>query len=868
MFLSGGLLFDEDIPVDVTRTATPGTLPYGQELGTAQSLAAGFGPSFVTWNASTSKFVRTAPMADRTIFPYTGANGLPQWNNQATGALTALTDQQFGVYWIIASNNVNNGISGQVAETIFVRPHNASFASIALAQAATVTALTWTNFPVAEFKVLYRVIFEARTAYTNSTHRCTVREVIDYRKSNLSNAAISSGTVSASSVSVSTGGFSGALDDSTVSPGIPAINSTQQQVNNRLDLFGFISNWNATDAALGYNVGNTVRYLGKIWRCLTANADATFTASKWEAIAIGFVDAITTLRTYSGNDGNLVYCIGNGTVYVYVAAGGALPADNGTTILDTGDAGMTKWKGLSGAFQYDGFVTGGNITPFATNTSFLGGNTTAWAGVYTLVVDTQSTTNTTLAIGTNYATVINIGKSGQTAINLYGTTTWIESATTAIVDKEIVLNRKAGSATSFDAGIGIDSSTTDTPNITKYIRTASTPSTEWVTQNGILLSNGGNTIGGTLTIGAKDAQIVEIVTGTTVKGISIATTGACTFGPATPTAIQHIMNGHLAWDLGTVSGISSTTKRQLGNKECSILFTPVTGNIQFRTGMYIGSADTNLLGLASKYAGRLTLVPTTNATDTMFSIGTFPAGTLNDPVGTETIIVTATPAGAWTFPVSVTAGSATLAANYPLVLTTGDDNANGITFNHVSTAKAYIAVNGTGVNVIAAACPQHSLSICGVAGIYFHGAVGTVHGSMSTTGAWTLGPAAYTGTHTVNGNFQTVFSAGISSIGGVSNTTSLTLGATGGATDVLTVTLPAYAYAWIVIINQTGGAGGTFQMEYSATTVTAIGTNTLSNITVTKAANTSGFILTNTSATPAGISVQVFGAAISNAVLS
>jgi hypothetical protein len=731
MYLNGGLFFDEDVPISITHTATPGTLPYGQNLGTAQSLAAGFGPSFVSWNGATSKFVRTAPMSDKTIFPYTGANGLPQWNNQATGALTALTDQQFGVYWIIVTNNVNNGIAGQTSETIFVRPHNAAFATLAAAQGAAVTDLVWTGFPVAEFKVCYRVIFEARNAYVNSTHRCTVREVIDYRKSNLSNAAISSGTVSAASVSVSTAGFTGALQGLTTGS-VPVTNNNQQLVNSRVDLFGFIGSWSATDAALGYNIGNTVKYLGRVWRCTTANADVVFDQTKWEALAIGFAADVTAQELYSGNDGDLVFNVNNQTIYMYFAAGGSYTRD-GTTVLDTADGGLTRWLALSGAYRYGSTIMEGDLIPNQTAFSLLGSFSSAWNAVFALNLDTQSTTNTTLGIGTSFATVVNIGRSGA-AINLYGSTTYIESTNTQLVDKLITLNK--GGAAASGSGVGIEVEENNV--ITRYIKTHGTAATlEWIANSatGVILTNGGNTIGGTLTIGAKDAQIVNIVTGTSVIGVSISTAGVCTF-PVSATIGSTAASNH---PLGVIAAT---------NKSASMSFTQ-NSTVKAYIGV-TGSGGDSFLAAATSGD----LVIRSEANNIFFAGGSTSYGyciagewTFGLAAGSGTSNLTHTIQADGSCSLNLT-GSSNTGRNAVASFKCGGTTGGGTPVQYEGTvgligpASTYGAY-GQGKTVLNNSVTGVALDAYGASGTitFYTGGIGNLVGIISSTGACTWGPS-------------------------------------------------------------------------------------------------------------------------------
>jgi hypothetical protein len=62
--------------------------------------------------------------------------------------------------------------------SVFGRPHNAVFRSLATAQGARPSQLTWTNY--AELKHLYTAIFRVNTGWDNS-HRCKLVRLDDYR---------------------------------------------------------------------------------------------------------------------------------------------------------------------------------------------------------------------------------------------------------------------------------------------------------------------------------------------------------------------------------------------------------------------------------------------------------------------------------------------------------------------------------------------------------------------------------------------------------------------------------------------------------------------------------------------------------------
>jgi hypothetical protein len=108
-------------------------------------------------------------MADRAPFIHAGANTPPQWNNG--GTLTAAVTGDYIVYHYFANPMVGGW-------SIFGRPHNAKFTSLATALAARPTQLNWSNY--AELKHIYTAIFRVNTGWANS-HRCKLVSLSDYR---------------------------------------------------------------------------------------------------------------------------------------------------------------------------------------------------------------------------------------------------------------------------------------------------------------------------------------------------------------------------------------------------------------------------------------------------------------------------------------------------------------------------------------------------------------------------------------------------------------------------------------------------------------------------------------------------------------
>lgn len=156
-----GVVQDEDVQ------STPGTGQWTQTLGSGLTAATAAIFNHFYFNGS---FVTTAnAMADRAPFIHAGANTPPQWNNG--GTLTASVTGDYIVYHYFATPMVGGW-------SVFTRPHNAKYTSLAAALAASPTQLTWSNY--AELKHIYTAIFRVNTGWSNS-HRCKLVSLRDFR---------------------------------------------------------------------------------------------------------------------------------------------------------------------------------------------------------------------------------------------------------------------------------------------------------------------------------------------------------------------------------------------------------------------------------------------------------------------------------------------------------------------------------------------------------------------------------------------------------------------------------------------------------------------------------------------------------------
>lgn len=162
--LSSGTFFDEDLQVDVVATATPTANSWEQNLLFPMKVPV-FYLDGTAWRADTP-----------TNFPLKTGTARARYN-LLTGSTWSTADagnSDYVVSWLVATNNLNY--------PVMVILGQASYNSLPSAWNALWESLTLTNFPVFEFRPLYKLIFQTATSYTNTPH-ARLRDVQDIRGS-------------------------------------------------------------------------------------------------------------------------------------------------------------------------------------------------------------------------------------------------------------------------------------------------------------------------------------------------------------------------------------------------------------------------------------------------------------------------------------------------------------------------------------------------------------------------------------------------------------------------------------------------------------------------------------------------------------
>jgi hypothetical protein len=163
--LGNGTFFDEDLEVNITHSASPTVGTFTQVLtGNAEI------PVFYLSGAS-GLWVKDAA----TEFACKQSATTLQYNSLSgtTWSTTPATDNRYVVSWIVATNEINAPIIAILGQS--------QYSNIGEAEAVRFGNLTLTNFPIVEFRPLWKVIFRTSSGYTN-TPNAYIAGVLDLRQ--------------------------------------------------------------------------------------------------------------------------------------------------------------------------------------------------------------------------------------------------------------------------------------------------------------------------------------------------------------------------------------------------------------------------------------------------------------------------------------------------------------------------------------------------------------------------------------------------------------------------------------------------------------------------------------------------------------
>ena len=161
--LANGTFFDEDLQVDIVHAASPTPNTWEQVLQGAAEIPI-YRLAGTEWVSDTAT---EFPLKQGVITPRYNSFTSPNWG------LTDISNNKYGVSWVIATNNLNNPVIAILGQN--------QYNQLSDIEADSWESLNLDNFPVFEFRPLYKVAYQAGTGFTN-TPKAAIRGVYDIRR--------------------------------------------------------------------------------------------------------------------------------------------------------------------------------------------------------------------------------------------------------------------------------------------------------------------------------------------------------------------------------------------------------------------------------------------------------------------------------------------------------------------------------------------------------------------------------------------------------------------------------------------------------------------------------------------------------------
>lgn len=160
--IANGTFFDEDLEVAITHASSPTANTWQQKIQSGAYI-----PTFYRLNNHWKKDVATQ-------FPLKQGSSRPQYNLNSGGSWTTtdISNNRFGVSWILATNNLNEPIIAVLGQSDYTDKGSA--------EATFYESMDLAGLPIVEFRPLYKIIYECKDSYTN-TPKAAFRSVIDMR---------------------------------------------------------------------------------------------------------------------------------------------------------------------------------------------------------------------------------------------------------------------------------------------------------------------------------------------------------------------------------------------------------------------------------------------------------------------------------------------------------------------------------------------------------------------------------------------------------------------------------------------------------------------------------------------------------------
>jgi hypothetical protein len=148
--IADGTFFDEDLQVDVTHSSSPAANSWEQILNGPAQIPV-FYRSGSVWKKATA-----------TQFPLRVGTALATYNLNTAGTWSTpdIGSNKFGISWVVATNNLDSPILALLGQ--------GEYGTQGEADAVTFDQLDLTDFPVFEFRPLYKIVYRTKTDFTNS----------------------------------------------------------------------------------------------------------------------------------------------------------------------------------------------------------------------------------------------------------------------------------------------------------------------------------------------------------------------------------------------------------------------------------------------------------------------------------------------------------------------------------------------------------------------------------------------------------------------------------------------------------------------------------------------------------------------------
>jgi hypothetical protein len=175
--IANGTFFDEDLKIDITHSATPASNSHEQFLQGGAKL-----PVFYRTNTHYRRDTATS-------FPMKQGTARVKYNLLSGGVWSTpdIDNNKFGITYIVATNDLS--------APIFAMMGQAQYTDQGSAEAASWNDMDMSDFPVAEFRILYKIIYQTANAYSNTPH-AKLTGIQDLRVSFISGGNLATAPVS------------------------------------------------------------------------------------------------------------------------------------------------------------------------------------------------------------------------------------------------------------------------------------------------------------------------------------------------------------------------------------------------------------------------------------------------------------------------------------------------------------------------------------------------------------------------------------------------------------------------------------------------------------------------------------------------